>query len=104
MSSWGKGLVLWLCTMAMTSWAAALPDGLAELGRPATEGEVAAWDIDVRPDFVGLPPGSGDVWMGVKFGSLSASCHGDFGDSTFFAPLCWATSPRKTLLPDGLPR
>ena len=75
MSSWGKGLVLWLCAMAMTSWAAALPDGLAELGRPATEGEVAAWDIDVRPDFVGLPPGSGDVWMGEEIWlSQCASC------------------------------
>ena len=61
MSSWARATALWLCTMAMISWAAPLPEGLAELGRPATEGEVAAWDIDVRPDFVGLPPGSGDV-------------------------------------------
>ena len=89
MSSWVRAAVLWLCTMTMTSWAAALPEGLAELGRPATEGELAAWDIDVRPDVVGLPPGSGDVWAGEEIWlAQCASCHGDFGDSNeIFAPL-----------------
>ena len=89
MSSWAKAAVLWLCAMAMTSTAAGLPEGLTELGRPATEGEVAAWDIDVRPDFVGLPSGSGDVWAGEEIWlTQCASCHGDFGDSNeIFAPL-----------------
>ena len=89
MSSWVRATALWLCTMAMTSWAATLPEGLAELGRPATEGEIVAWDIDVRPDFVGLPPGSGDVWAGEEIWlAQCASCHGDFGDSNeIFAPL-----------------
>ena len=89
MSSWVRATALWLCTMAMVSWAAPLPEGLAELGRRATEGEVAAWDIDVRPDFVGLPPGSGDVWAGEEIWlAQCASCHGDFGDSNeIFAPL-----------------
>jgi hypothetical protein len=31
------------------------------IGRAATPKEVAAWDIDVRPDFKGLPKGSGSV-------------------------------------------
>ena len=31
------------------------------VGRDATAKEVQAWDIDVRPDFKGLPPGSGSV-------------------------------------------
>jgi cytochrome c len=50
---------------------------------------VAAWDIDVRPDFVGLPSGSGDVWEGEEIWlAQCASCHGDFGDSNeVFAPL-----------------
>ena len=89
MSSWVRATALWLCAMAMTSWAATLPEGLAKLGRPATEGEIAAWDIDVRPDFVGLPPGSGDVWAGEEIWlAQCASCHGDFGDSNeIFAPL-----------------
>ena len=89
MSSWDRAAALWLCSMTMTSWAAPLPQGLADLGRPATEGEVAAWDIDVRPDFVGLPTGSGDVWAGEEIWlAQCASCHGDFGDSNeIFAPL-----------------
>ena len=66
-----------------------MPEGVANLGRPATDGEVAAWDIDVRPDFVGLPSGSGDVWEGEEIWlAQCASCHGDFGDSNeVFAPL-----------------
>ena len=30
-----------------------------DFGRPATPDEIALWDIDVRPDGKGLPPGSG---------------------------------------------
>ena len=89
MSSWAKALVLWLCAMVMTPRTLALPEGLDDLGRLATKGEVAAWDIDVRPDFVGLPPGSGNVWAGEEIWlAQCASCHGDFGDSNeIFAPL-----------------
>lgn len=64
------------------------------VGRNATPKEVAAWDIDVRPDFKGLPAGSGtvakgqDVWEGK-----CASCHGVFGESNeVFSPLVGGTS------------
>jgi len=59
------------------------------LGRPATPAEVTAWDIDVRPDFAGLPPGQGSVSDGEEVWiNRCASCHGDFGDSNkFFSPL-----------------
>ena len=89
MSSWVKFVMLLLTAMVSTSWVMALPEGLEALGRPATEGEVSAWDIDVRPDFAGLPPGSGDVWAGEEIWlAQCASCHGDFGDSNeIFAPL-----------------
>jgi hypothetical protein len=30
-----------------------------DFGRQATPDEIALWDIDVRPDGKGLPPGSG---------------------------------------------
>ena len=36
------------------------------LGRPAEADEIAAWDIDVRPDGMGLPEGSGDVYTGEE--------------------------------------
>jgi cytochrome c len=59
------------------------------LGRPATTAEVAAWDIDVRPDFTGLPPGSGSVADGeAVWLDQCVACHGDFGDSNeYFSPL-----------------
>ena len=53
-----------------------------DLGRPATQDEIAAWDIDVRPDGMGLPEGSGDVWTGEEvFAERCAVCHGDFGEA-----------------------
>ena len=33
-------------------------------GKPATAQEIAGWDIDVRPDGTGLPPGRGSVAQG----------------------------------------
>src|SRR5437868_14134062 len=59
------------------------------VGRPATPAEIAAWDIDVRPDFKGLPPGSGSVAEGQKvWDAKCASCHGTFGESNeVFTPL-----------------
>lgn len=56
-------------------------DGKLGLGREATVEEVAAWDIDVRPDGLGLPAGSGDVMTGEEvFIEQCAVCHGDFGE------------------------
>src|SRR4029077_20707349 len=34
------------------------------IGREATAEEIAGWDIDIRPDGVGLPPGKGTVKQG----------------------------------------
>ncbi|SFI31085.1 c-type cytochrome [Albimonas pacifica] len=52
------------------------------LGREATPEEVAAWDIDVRPDGLGLPEGSGDVATGEGlYVEKCAVCHGDFGEA-----------------------
>jgi S-disulfanyl-L-cysteine oxidoreductase SoxD len=51
------------------------------LGRLATPQELAGWDIDVRVDGQGLPPGSGSVRDGLKlYGERCAACHGDKGE------------------------
>ncbi len=64
------------------------------IGRAATPAELAAWDIDVRPDFKGLPEGSGSVAQGmVVWEGKCASCHGIFGESNeVFAPLTGGTT------------
>jgi S-disulfanyl-L-cysteine oxidoreductase SoxD len=52
----------------------------SEFGRPATPDEIALWNIDVRPDGKGLPPGSGTVTQGKEvFAENCAGCHGDNG-------------------------
>lgn len=64
------------------------------IGRAATPDEIAAWDIDVRPDFKGLPKGSGSVAAGQKiWDAKCASCHGTFGESNeVFTPLVGGTT------------
>ena len=64
------------------------------VGRTATAKEVQAWDIDVRPDFKGLPAGSGSVAKGQDvWEAKCASCHGVFGDSNeVFSPLIGGTT------------
>jgi S-disulfanyl-L-cysteine oxidoreductase SoxD len=60
----------------------ALAAGKTGLGRAALPEEVAAWDIDVRPDGLGLPPGKGSVKEGeTLFLEKCASCHGEFGEA-----------------------
>ena len=63
-------------------------------GRDATAREVQAWDIDVRPDFKGLPPGQGSVAQGQDvWEAKCAHCHGIFGESNeVFSPLIGGTT------------
>ena len=81
MSSFRK-VILTAALMAMAGLALAQSDKYPGLGRVATPKEVAKWDIDVRPDFKGLPPGSGSVAKGQDvWEAKCAHCHGIFGES-----------------------
>jgi cytochrome c551/c552 len=64
------------------------------IGRTATPQEIAAWNIDVRPDFAGLPVGQGSVNEGmVVWEAKCAGCHGVFGESNqSFSPLVGGTT------------
>ena len=98
MSSWGerrvRALACGLCLSAMAAAAAAPADPFPGIGRPATAKELQAWDIDVRPDFKGLPKGSGTVAQGQGvWDGRCASCHGTFGESgEVFNPIVGGTS------------
>lgn len=92
MSRFSKSILV-LATAAIASSAFAF-DSYKGIGRQATPAEVRAWDIDVRPDFKGLPKGSGNVQVGNDlFEEKCASCHGSFGESNeVFTPLIGGTT------------
>lgn len=80
-------------TLVLTGITASAQD-YPNVGRTATEKEIAAWDIDVRPDFKGLPKGSGSVAKGMQvWEGKCASCHGSFGESNeVFTPIIGGTT------------
>ena len=90
----------WLLALGLLAAGAAAAQGAAPagpypgIGRPATPKELAAWDIDVRPDFKGLPKGRGSVAQGQEvWEAKCASCHGVFGESNeVFTPLVGGTT------------
>jgi cytochrome c len=50
-------------------------------GKTASVDEVAGWDIDIRPDGLGLPDGGATPEDGeMLYEDLCASCHGSFGE------------------------
>ena len=96
-----------LCACALET-SHAQTRSFANIGRTATPQEIKAWDIDVRPDFKGLPPGQGSVKQGeVIWEAQCASCHGSFGESSeVFTPIAGGTTAQdmqsgrvKSLLP-----
>ena len=53
------------------------------VGRAPLPAEIHAWDIDVRPDGLGLPKGHGTVREGEAiYQERCAGCHGEFGEGT----------------------
>ena len=91
--------VVFVAMAAACAWpvgAQSKPPNYPGIGRTATPSEVAAWDIDVRPDFKGLPAGSGSVAQGLLvWEEKCASCHGVFGESNqVFSPLVGGTTPQ----------
>jgi len=50
-------------------------------GQDATAEQIAGWDIDIRPDGMGLPPGGATPEDGeMLYEEKCASCHGSFGE------------------------
>ncbi|MCE4540417.1 c-type cytochrome [Pelomonas sp. P7] len=94
MSSCPERIVAGLLLSLAALGAAAADTGYPGIGREATKAEVAAWDVDVRPDFKGLPKGAGSVNQGQDvWEARCASCHGIFGESNeVFSPLVGGTT------------
>jgi S-disulfanyl-L-cysteine oxidoreductase SoxD len=94
MSSSRSVALLLAVALAAGSASAAPAERFTGIGRAATAQEVAAWDIDVRPDFKGLPTGRGTVAQGQKLWEAQcAGCHGIFGESNeVFSPIVGGTT------------
>jgi len=68
---------------AGAAWLVLSATALAEgpgLGRLATPGEIASWDISIGPDGAGLPPGRGTPKQGeTVYAEKCVACHGEKG-------------------------
>jgi cytochrome c len=61
--------------------AANIEPGHFSYGQSATAEQIAGWDIDIRPDGMGLPPGGATAEYGeMLYEDQCASCHGSFGE------------------------
>ncbi len=89
-----RNAILTIACLVVAGWAFAQSPKYPGVGRVATPKEVAKWDIDVRPDFKGLPAGSGSVAKGQDvWEAKCAHCHGVFGESgEVFSPLIGGTT------------
>jgi cytochrome c551/c552 len=98
MSKFLKGIaaasLVCIATLSVAQTPASVQGKYPGVGRVATAKEIAAWDIDVRPDFKGLPAGSGSVAQGQDIWEAKcALCHGVFGESNeVFSPLVGGTT------------
>lgn len=75
------------------------------IGTPVSKETIAGWDIDVRPDGVGLPAGKGSAADGEElYLDQCAACHGEFGEGAGRYPILMGgfdtlktTDPVKTV-------
>jgi len=66
--------------LILSAAAPALAADGPQLGRPATQDDIAPWDISIGPDGAGLPPGRGTVARGeMVYAGKCQACHGEEG-------------------------
>lgn len=66
-----------------------------KLGKPLTQAELAAWDLNIMPDGTNLPPGSGTHAQGAPiYAARCAACHGANGEGQSAARLVGGAPPK----------
>ena len=79
-------------------------EGIFGLGSAASADDIAAWDIDIRYDGVGLPAGDGSAESGeALYDAQCAICHGDFGQGEGRWPVLVGGEESLTHQGDGRP-
>jgi S-disulfanyl-L-cysteine oxidoreductase SoxD len=92
MCSWVEHVAL--VVLLVTAGACAAAETRFGLGRTATLAEIAAWDIDVRPDGHGVRAGRGSVAQGQDvYDAQCATCHGTFGESNLYMVIAGGVRP-----------
>ena len=93
-----RDLALAACVLALAAGATRAES--PHLGRPISQADLAAWDINVLPDGRNLPPGRGTAAQGAKiFAEKCALCHGENGQGGHAARL--VGGPPKASLDPG---
>jgi cytochrome c len=71
-------------------------------GTPASDAEIAGWNIDVGPDGEGLPAGRGTALQGEElYLAKCAACHGEFGEGVGrYAPVAGGVGSITTDSPE----
>jgi len=81
-SAWLHLFAIVFIALTMATSISSAGDRKLNIGEPASPAVIAGWDIDVRPDGQGLPPGKGSVKAGEQvYIEKCAACHGEFGES-----------------------
>jgi S-disulfanyl-L-cysteine oxidoreductase SoxD len=80
LGSFMAGIVVGLVIVWMAPGMGDKGEAQYHIGRPATDTEIRAWNIDISPTGEGLPPGEGTVGRGAKvYAAKCAGCHGPTG-------------------------
>jgi len=92
-----------VCTPMLTIASAALAQA-PQLGQPIALANIAAWDISITPDGVGLPPGRGTAIEGEAiYVAKCQACHGEKGTKPGDALAGALVGGMGTLAPDKTP-
>jgi len=87
----------------LTNASAALAQA-PQLGQPIAPADIAAWDISITPDGMGLPPGRGTAIEGeAVYVAKCQACHGEKGTKPGDALAGALVGGMGTLAPDKTP-
>jgi len=88
--------VVAVAAVSLMSGNAATNQSRLGVGELAGLEEISRWDIDIRPDGLGLPQGHGDAKLGEAiYAERCASCHGDFGEGRGNYPVLVGGNPKE---------
>jgi len=75
-----RGAALAFVAAVLSGMPAFAQNAHPDIGQPASQQQMAGWNIDIAPDGAGLPPGHGSAREGAQiYAQACVSCHGERG-------------------------